>query len=66
MEPCCGEKAYKPPEMQLKAFTLVLAFQTGRSSTKLVAQGHLETEHMTASDISEDHDTDTEYSKFNF
>lgn len=35
---------YKPPEMQLKPFTLVFAFQARRSSTKLMAEGHLETE----------------------
>ena len=39
-------KQYKPPEMQLEAFALVLAFQAGRSSAKLVPEGHLETEHM--------------------
>lgn len=37
--------------MQLKAFALVLAFQTGRSGAKLVAQGHLQTEHVITSDV---------------
>lgn len=36
------KKAHKPPEMQLEAFTLILAFQAGRSGTKLVSQGHLQ------------------------
>lgn len=36
-----GTERNKPPEMQLEALTLVLAFQTSGSCSKLVAKGHL-------------------------
>lgn len=36
---------YKPPEVKLKAFTLVLAFQTGSSGSNLMAQGYLPKQH---------------------
>lgn len=36
---------YKPPEVKLKALTLVLALQTGSSGTGLVGQGHLQGQH---------------------
>lgn len=37
---------YKPPEVKLKAFTLVLAFQTGSSGSNLMAQGYLPKQHI--------------------
>lgn len=37
---------YKPPEMQLKALALVLAFQTRCSGSDLMAQGDLPTQSL--------------------